>query len=77
MVSKLKDQEVPPSIVTIDDETYAILDYADSAEAKTKVAQARQEIRDGKGIKPTPEYFADLTRRISERVEKGEPHQQA
>jgi len=77
MTPKLKEQKISPAIVPIDDETYAMLDYAEGAEAKTKLAQAREEIRNGEGIKPTPEYFADLNRRISERTKNVDPHQEA
>lgn len=57
------------SIVPIDDQTHAMLDYAESAEAQARIAQARQELADGMRIVPTPEYFEDLNRRISERVD--------
>ncbi len=61
-------ENVPASIVPIDDATHAILSYAKSAEADEIFEQARQEIVTGHGIEPTAEYFADLNRRISERV---------
>jgi len=77
MVIKLNEQQIPPSIVPIDDETYAMLDYAESAEAKTKLAHARQEIQRGEGIAPSPEYFADLNHRISERTKNENPRQEA
>jgi hypothetical protein len=54
-----------------------MLDYAESAEALSKFEQARQELRDGKGIAPTVEYFADLNQRISERAKKGDPQTEA
>ena len=58
------------SIVPIDDDTHAMLDYAESTAAQSKLEQARQELREGKGIEPTAEYFADPNQRISERVQK-------
>jgi hypothetical protein len=72
MVSQTKTDHVPPSIVPIDDETHAMLDYAESAEARSKFEQARHELRNGEGITPTAEYFADLNQRISERVKNSD-----
>ncbi len=45
-----------------------MLDYASSPEGRAKIEKGRQEIRDGKGITVTTDYFEDLNRRISERV---------
>ena len=64
-------------IVPIDDETHAMLDYAETEEAKITFEQARQEIRAGNGISPAPEYFADLNRRIGGRVKSADPQQEA
>jgi hypothetical protein len=77
MNPRTKADHVPPTIVPINDETHAMLDYAESAEALSKFEQARQELRDGKGIAPTVEYFADLNQRISERAKKGDPQTEA
>jgi hypothetical protein len=71
MTSKTRAQENSPSIVPIDAETYAMLDYADSPEAQVKLERARHELHDGKGIEPTLDYFADLNRRISKRGKNG------
>jgi len=71
MAHQTKTDYVPESIVPIDNETHAMLDYAESAEVRTKFEQARQELRDGEGIAPTAEYFADLNQRISQRAKKG------
>lgn len=57
-----------PPIVPVNDETRAMLDYAASPEGRAKIETARREIRDGKGIPATPDYFEDLNRRISDRV---------
>ena len=59
-----------PVIVPVNDEVHAMLDYAESAEARPKLEKARQELRDAEGIAPTAEYFADLNRRISKRAKK-------
>jgi hypothetical protein len=66
-----------PSIVPIDSETSAMLDYAESAAAKIKIENARDEIKRGEAILPTPDYFADLNRRIGNRAADGRPHQDA
>jgi hypothetical protein len=63
---------ISPPVIPIDNETHAMLDYADSAEARAKFEHARQELRDGKGIDPTPKYFADLNQRISNRAKDGD-----
>lgn len=68
MTSRTVLENVPASIVPIDDETHAMLSYAESAEAQAIFEQARREIAAGNGVEPTAEYFADLNRRISERV---------
>ena len=72
MASQTKTGHVAPSIVPIDDQTHAMLDYAESAEARSKFEQARQELRNGEGIAPTADYFADLNQRISERAKNGD-----
>ena len=68
MTSRTTLENVPASIVPIDDETHAMLNYAESAEAKAIFEQARQEIAGGNGVEPTAEYFSDLNQRISDRV---------
>ena len=68
MNSRTALDHVPASIVPIDNETRAMLDYTETREAQTKFDQARQELSEGKGIEPTAEYFADLNHRISERT---------
>jgi hypothetical protein len=57
-----------PLVVPVDDETRAMLDYADSPEGRTKIENARQEFRESKGIEVTPQLFDDLDRRVAERV---------
>ena len=52
-----------------------MLDYAESAEARSKFEQARQELRKGEGIALTAEYFSDLNQRISQHAKKGGPKQ--
>jgi hypothetical protein len=58
------------SVVPVNDETRAMLAYADSPEGRAEIENARQEIRDGKGIVVTHRHRDDLNRRISERVAK-------
>jgi len=77
MSIKTKEKHASPSIVPIDHETLEMLDYAESAAAKIKIENARDEIKRGEGISPTPDYFADLNRRIGNRVMDGGPHQDA
>jgi hypothetical protein len=77
MAPQTEADYVPASIVPINNETHAMLDYAESTEARSKFDQARQELRDGEGIEPTAEYFADLNQRISQRAKKGGPKQEA
>ena len=48
-----------------------MLDYAASAQAQSRFAQARRELRDGEGIAPTADYFEDLNQRIAQRAKKG------
>jgi len=71
MTSRTALDHISASIVSIDGETHAMLEYAESAEAQAKFEQARQEIDNGKGIAPTTEYFAELNQRISERTKHG------
>ena len=68
MISRTALDHVPASIVPIDDETHAMLNYAESTGAQGKFEQARQEIAQGKGIEPTAEYFAELNQRVSHRA---------
>lgn len=69
MSIKADADNIAASIVPIDGETADMLDYAESAAAKKKIAQARREIERGEGIAPSPDYFVDLNRRISVRSE--------
>jgi hypothetical protein len=71
MSTKTTEPHASPSIVPIDGETSAMLDYAESAAAKIKIENARHEIKRGEGILPTPDYFADLNRRIAEHTTAG------
>ena len=57
-------------MVPIDNETHAMLDYAEGAEAQSRFSQARRELQNGEGIAPTSEYFDDLNRRISQRAKQ-------
>jgi hypothetical protein len=77
MVSRTALDHLPASIVPIDNETHAMLEYAESAEAQSKFEEARQEIDDGKGIAPSAEYFAELNRRMSERARNVGPNDEA
>ena len=67
MKTDIKSTSLPP-IIPIDDEARAMLDYASSPEGRAKIEKGRQEIREGKGIVGSADYFAELNRRISERV---------
>jgi hypothetical protein len=58
-----------PPIVPVNDEARAMLAYAASPEGSAKIENARQEIRDGKGIVVTPAYLDDMNRRIAKRVD--------
>jgi hypothetical protein len=77
MIPRTILDHVSASIIPIDNETHAMLDYAESTEAQAKFEQPWRELREGKGIIPTPEYFADLNRRISERVRNASPDNKA
>lgn len=68
MAARTALDHLPASIVPIDNETHAMLEYAESDEARSKFEQARQEIENAQGIAPTAEYFDELNLRISERV---------
>jgi hypothetical protein len=76
MKTRAKSQADLPSIVPMNEETRAMLAYAESAGGRAKIDKARQEIRDGKGMVITPAYSADLNRRISARVAKRRPHKE-
>jgi hypothetical protein len=76
-MTSTKADYIPQSIVPIDGETRAILDYAESVEARLKFRKARQEIDGGKGIEPTADYFTELNRRISERARNTAPNDEA
>jgi hypothetical protein len=52
----------------VDDETRALLAYAESPEGRAKIERARQEFRDGKGIEATPRVFEELDRRVAKRI---------
>jgi hypothetical protein len=67
MKTDIKSISLPP-IIPLNDETRAMLDYASSPEGRAKIQKGRQEIRDGKGIVGSANYFAELNRRISERA---------
>jgi hypothetical protein len=67
MKTDIRSASLPP-IIPIDDETRAMLDYASSPEGRARIEKGRQEIREGKGIVGSASYFAELNRRISERV---------
>ena len=67
MEMKTQSSSFPP-IIPANDETRAMLDYASSREGRAKIENARQEIRAGNGIAATRDFFANLSRRISERV---------
>jgi hypothetical protein len=71
MSTEIRDTHISPTIVPIDHETSAMLDYAESAPAKIKIENGRDEIRRGEGILPTPDYFSDLNRRIAQRAKSG------
>ncbi|MGO9004267.1 MAG: hypothetical protein ACLQIQ_00275 [Beijerinckiaceae bacterium] len=68
MKTKPANRTRRPVIVPVDDETRAMLAYADSPEGRAKIENARQEFRDGKGIEVTPRLFEDLDHRVAERV---------
>ena len=67
MKTGLKSASLAP-IVPLNDETRAMLDYASSPDGRAKIEKGRQEIREGKGIVGSANYFAELNRRISERA---------
>jgi hypothetical protein len=73
MSTKPKSAAVPPTVVPIDDETRAMLNYAASPEGRAKIERARQELRDGKGVAVTDAYFDQMNRRIAERTKKRGP----
>ena len=58
-------------VIPVDDNTRAMLAYAESPAGRARIEKARQEFRDGKGILVTPQHFSDLNRRISECVGRG------
>jgi hypothetical protein len=68
MTTKLAPE--PPVVIPVDDETRAMLNYAASPEGRARIDKARQEIRDGKGIAVTSDYFDKMNRRVAERVAK-------
>ena len=57
-----------PVIVPVDDETRAMLDYANSPEGRAKIENARQEIKDGKSGEMNAAFFEKLDRDVTERV---------
>jgi hypothetical protein len=71
MATQSKFIPLVPIVVPVDDETRAMLNYAASTEGRTEIEQARKELRDGKGISVTGDYFEDMNQRISERIKKG------
>jgi hypothetical protein len=68
MQTKPTNQMQRPVIVPVDDETRAMLAYANSPEGRAKIEIARQEFRDGKGIEVTPKLFEELDGRVAKRV---------
>jgi hypothetical protein len=71
MATNTKTPNPIPTVVPVNDETRAILDYATSPAGRAKIEQARQELRDGRGITVTDSYFEDLNRRVDERMAQG------
>lgn len=71
MANETKTQKPLPTVVPVNDETRAILDYAASPEGREKIERARQELRGGHGIIVTDSYFEDLNRRVDERMTRG------
>jgi len=67
MTTKANTVGMPP-IIPVDAETRDMLAYAESPAGRARIEQAREEIRQGKGIAMTPEYFSELNRRIAKRV---------
>ncbi len=58
-------------VVPMDGDTRAMLAYAQSREGRARIEQARQELREAKGIVISPAYFDELNDRIDNRT-KGE-----
>jgi len=54
-----------------------MLDYAQSAGAQSRFAEARRELQNGEGITPSAEYFDDLNRRISQRTKRAISNKEA
>ena len=71
MATEAETTKSLPTVVPVNDETRAILDYAASPEGQAKIEQARQELRDGRGITVTDSYFEDLNQRVDERMAQG------
>jgi hypothetical protein len=55
------------AIIPVNEETRAMLAYAETPTGRAKIEKARREIRDGKGVVVTSGYADDLNRRISAR----------
>jgi hypothetical protein len=68
MKTYTSDRAFIPPVIPVDDETRRMLEYATSATGRTKLEQARQEVRDGKIISVTPAYFDEMNRRVTKRV---------
>jgi hypothetical protein len=70
MKTPVRHQASLPPIVPMDDATRGMLEYAAGPEGSAKIEKARQELRDGKGIAVTPDYFEKMNRRVAKRVAK-------
>ena len=68
MQTKPTNQMQRPVIVPVDDETRAMLDYANSPEGRAKIEKARQEIKDGKYGEMNAAFFKELDRDVTARV---------
>ena len=54
-------------VVPMDNDTRAMLAYAESPEGRARIEQARRELNSGEGIVVSPAYFDNLNRRIDKR----------
>lgn len=60
--------DAPPDIVTIDDATAGMMDYARGAAGRSRIAAAREEIASGNYVVADDAYFASLNERIAARA---------
>ncbi len=74
MKTPTRHQAFVPPIVPMDDATRRMLGYAAGPEGRAKIEKARQELRDGRGIAVTAEYFEKMNRRVAKRVAKARPN---